>query len=92
MSTTYQQKAEEQLGHIQAKMAEISQELVIYGKDFRIVPLSNEGSIVLAVIESIGVDLIPLDPCEGSVFLDRYQLEQLREAMDIFARSPEIQP
>lgn len=67
------------------KLAEVRRELADGGLDFRMVPLSHQDSdVTLAICEAIGADLIPLTPWHGSLFLDRQQLSQLREAMEEF--------
>jgi len=85
MSNSYYQKLELQLETLTKKMVEIREELATHGKDYRIVPLSDRDSgVILAVCESLGVDLISMVPGEGSVFIDRVQFLQLVEAMGEF--------
>lgn len=75
------------LAMIEAKMVEVRDELEGEDRDYRIVPLTFQDSgVVLAICESIGVDLVPLGPIGGSLFLVREQLDQLFAAMDEFRK------
>ena len=79
-------------GHLEGlaeKLIEVREELADQGNDFRLVPLSHEDSgCVLAVCEAIGVDLIPLEPWKGALFLQSEQLAQLNEVMEEYRDNP----
>jgi hypothetical protein len=80
---------QQHLEGIAEKLIEVREELADQGNDFRLVPLSHEDSgCVLAVCESIGVDLIPLTPWQGSMFLQSEQIAQLNEAMEEYRDGP----
>lgn len=80
---------QQHLEGIAEKLIEVREELVDQGNDFRLVPLSYQDSgVVLAVCEKIGVDLIPLTPWKGSLFLQAEQLSQLNEAMAEYQDGP----
>lgn len=79
------ERMEQHLEQLVEKLAEVRREIADDGNDFRLVPLSHQDSgVTLAVCESIGVDLIPLTPWNGSLFLDQQQFSQLEEAMAEF--------
>lgn len=76
---------EKHMERLVEKLGEVRRELADGGLDFRMVPLSHQDSgVTLAICEAIGADLIPLTPWHGSLFLDRQQLSQLRDAMEEF--------
>lgn len=78
-------RLEDHLERLVEKMGEVRRELADEGIDFRLVPLVHQDSgVTLAVCEAIGVDLIPLTPCRGSIFLDCQQLDQIADAMTEF--------
>lgn len=78
-------RMEDHMEKLVAKMVEIREEMIAEEVDFRLVPLTHQDSgVILAVCESIGVDLIPMTPWSGSLFLDAQQLSQLNEAMAEF--------
>ena len=84
------ERLEKLQGHLESvaeKLFEVRSELAQEGNDFRILPLVHEDSgVVLAVCESIGADLIPLEPWSGSLFLYPEQMQQLSEAMEEFRK------
>lgn len=80
-------KLQAHLESIIAKLVEVREEVINEGNPFRIVPLSHQDSgCVLAVCEPGFVDLIPMTPFDGSIFLTKEQLDQLNDAMEELAK------